>query len=268
MKKVLYLFIALFMMLPLGAQAQYDFGPYNEVLNDAIPENLMRLIVAIDNDIEVIQKDAETKYKDLELRLYELYEPRRNAITNLHPEIWENDNQFVERQRALFESLETEYKSELEGIKNGIVSSHQIQLNSYLETKKEALAKLEAFRNETDSIQIESLGYDRNSRVWSFTMTFRGESFSIEELPFTVVFQPIGSIDEEKYKFEIISFDNAVATNSLQPTLKWNFIYDEEQKTFVLHLSDFSVVNPINGKTYKSDELSDIFVNSISVIWG
>lgn len=68
MKKVLYFLITLFLTLPIGAQAQYDLGPYSELLKEGTEKDLMRLVAAIDNNVEAIQRTSETKYDELELQ--------------------------------------------------------------------------------------------------------------------------------------------------------------------------------------------------------
>lgn len=262
MKKVLYLLITLFLTLPIGAQAQYDLGPYSELLKEGTEKDLMRLVAAIDNDVEAIQRNSETKYDELELRLKQSFAPRRQAIAKLRPEIWENDYQFEERKNALSESLETDLENELKAIANGIAVSYEAKLNSYSEIRAEALDRLETLKSEKESILVKSLGYDRNTRVWSFSMTFTGKFFYVSEFPFTIVFQPVESIDQEEFKSEIISFEKAVTANCLQPTLSWNFTYSEEHKDFRIRLLDFEITNPINGMVYKSEGLSNIDVKA------
>ena len=186
MKKVLYFLITLILTLPIGAQAQYDLGPYSELLKEGTEKDLMRLVAAIDNNVEAIQRTSETKYDELELQLKQSFAPRRQAIAKLHPEIWENDYQFEERKNALSESLETDLENELKAIANGIAVSHEAQLDSYSEIRAEALDRLETLKSETESILVKSLGYDRNTRVWSFSMTFTGKFFYVFEFPFTI----------------------------------------------------------------------------------
>ncbi len=261
---LLFLLVLLASLFTVMANGNNELGYIQVGSTSEDPVVSMKTLTTISRYDKALWDTLEREYEGINNTVLSKFSEAIDAFYALEPEIWETDEMFEERLALEEELLVDAFYHEVEKIALellGAAEEQSILLDGYA-----AKARANLLRSRTlasSSLTVQSNSYDRNTRLWSLSLTSSDKRVPFTDLGVVIDFTTIG--DEELTRTEIIKFDEAVKGNSLTATADWHYMQDSSDGSFLLGIDFLSITNPLTGSNYAVNLAKPILIKTYRV---
>ncbi|MDY0287599.1 MAG: peptide ABC transporter substrate-binding protein [Sphaerochaeta sp.] len=260
-----FLLVLALSLFALSASGTNEMGYVQIGAHSDDPLVSMKTLTYADLYVKVLWERLELAYEGIVDTVLLQFSDEINAFYAMEPELWETDEMFGERADQEGQLLSDALYDEVERIaleKLLAAEEQEMLIDGYA---AKAMANLERVRTlGSAQMKIQDNSYDRNARLWSFSVANADRQVPFAGLALGIDFTTIG--DEQTIREEIIGFDEAVRGGTLKPSATWRFVRDQEDRRRFLLVVDFlSITNPLTGGTYALNLLEPILIRSYYV---